>query len=457
MGLPRIRISQTTQILIGLALGVFVGWLVSRCENAQAIAMGFRPFSLIFLRMIKMIIGPLIFASLVSGIAGHGHLKSVGRIGGKALIYFEVVTTIALLVGLLVVNVMKPGVGVQLSAPMGHADIVGKVQPWDRIAQLVGLLVGNVTKPGAGVHADIEGKVQTWDQVVLHVVPDSVIRAMAEGDILQIVVFSVFFAVGVSLIGERGRILIEWCEAITQTMFKVTNVVMHYAPIGVGAAMAYTVGHSGFAILLNLFYLVVTLYVALTIFCTCVLIPIAWLFGVPVRAFIATVREPAILAFTTTSSESALPLAMERLEELGVPRKIISFILPLGYSFNLDGSTLYLTLATMFVAQAAGRHLTIAQQATMCLTLMLTSKGIAGVPRASLVIIAGTVASYGLPVEIVMLILGVDELMDMGRSLVNVTGNCLAAAVIARWEGVWDGRPGQPLDVDQPLPVSQEE
>jgi len=417
MGLSRIRISQTTQILIGLGLGIFVGWLVhGHSENPGKIAMGFRPFSLIFLRLIKMIIGPLIFASLVSGIAGHGNLKTVGRIGGKAILYFEIVTTIALLVGLLTVNVMKPGAGVNkelMEATSSHDDLGGK-------------------------------KPQTWDQILLHVVPESLAKAMAEGDILQIVVFSIFFAIGVSLIGPRGQILIDWCEALTQTMFKMTNVVMHYAPIGVGAAMAYAVGHGGFDVLKNLFFLVVTLYTALTIFCLGVLVPIALLFGVSLKAFIRAVKEPAILAFTTTSSESALPLAMERLEQMGIPRKIISFILPLGYSFNLDGSTLYLTLATMFVAQAAGKDLTIAQQVTMCLTLMLTSKGIAGVPRASLIIIAGTVASYGLPVEIVMLILGVDELMDMGRSLVNVTGNCMAAAVIARWEGAWDGRDRPP-------------
>ncbi len=418
MRFPRFRLTQTTQIIIGLCLGVFVGWLVHNfSENPNSAAMGFRPFSLLFLRLIKMIIGPLIFASLVSGIAGHGNLRTVGRIGGKAIIYFEIVTTIALLIGLVTVNVMKPGAGLNpelMKATSSHNDLAGKPP-------------------------------QTWDQILLHVVPDSLAKAMVEGDILQIVVFSIFFAIGVSLIGPRGQILVDWCESLTQTMFKMTNVVMHYAPIGVGAAMAYAVGHGGFDVLRNLFFLVLTLYVALIIFCTCVLVPIALLFGISLKGFIRAVKEPAILAFTTTSSESALPLAMERLEELGIPRKIISFTLPLGYSFNLDGSTLYLTLATMFVAQAAGVELTILQQITMCLTLMLTSKGIAGVPRASLIIIAGTVASYGLPVEIVMLILGVDELMDMGRSMVNVTGNCMATAVIARWERAWDGKPQPPV------------
>ena len=403
----RFRISLTKQILIGLVLGVIAGGLISHYD--PSLAMVAKPFSGIFLRMIKMIIAPLIFASLVSGIAGAGHLKTVGRMGLKALIYFEVVTTIALLVGLIVVNTLQPGNGVNLTAPAGDSEILAKPH--------------------------------TWDQVVLDIVPSSVVQAMAEGNILQIVVFSIFFAIGVSAIGPRGKILVDWCDAVTQTMFKVTNVVMHYAPIGVGAAMAYTVGHGGFRVLLNLIFLLITLYVALIVFCVCVLLPIALLFRIPVRAFVAAVKEPAILAFTTTSSESALPLAMERLEELGVPRNIIAFILPLGYSFNLDGSTLYLTLATVFVAQAANVELTVGQQITMCLTLMLTSKGIAGVPRASLVIISGMVATFGLPVEAVTLILGIDELMDMGRSLTNVVGNCLATAVVARWEGAWDGRP----------------
>lgn len=418
------HISLTKQILIGLVLGVIVGGLISHYDSSLAAIA--RPFSGLFLRMIKMIIAPLVFASLVSGIAGAGHLRSVGRMGVKALVYFEVVTTIALLVGLVTVNLIKPGVGVQL--PPAHAG------------------------------AEVLAPPRTWDQIVLHLAPTSVVQAMAEGDILQIVIFSVFFAVGVSLIGPRGKILVDLCDAVTQTMFKVTNIVMHYAPIGVGAAMAYTVGHGGFSILVNLLLLLVTLYTALIAFCLLVLVPIALAFGVPLRPFIAAVKEPAILAFTTTSSESALPIAMERLEELGVPRKLIAFILPLGYSFNLDGSTLYLTLATMFVAQAAGVSLTIGQQITMCLTLMLTSKGIAGVPRASLVIISGTVASFGLPVEAVTLILGIDELMDMGRSMVNVVGNCLATAVIARWEGAWDGRPAAaPVLAASETPLSPEQ
>jgi proton glutamate symport protein len=390
----------TQQIFIGLAIGIVVGWLVS--EYNPAAAAYFRPFSQLFLRLIKMIIAPLIFATLVAGIAGAGHPKVVGRMGLRAIVYFEIVTTIALVIGLVAVNVMKPGVGVNL--PMGAAS-------------------------------EITAKPQTWDQILLHVVPESVIRAMAEGDVLQIVFFSIIFAIALGMIGEKGKPVIAWCEAVAETMFKVTNIVMHYAPIGVGAAIAYTVGHGGLGVLYNLAWLVATLYIALTAFILFVLVPVALLFRVPLRKFLKAVKEPAVIAFSTTSSEAALPRAMEVLERLGVPRRIVSFILPLGYSFNLDGTTLYLSLASVFVAQAAGVQLTIGQQITMLLTLMLTSKGVAGVPRASLVILAGTLASYGLPLEGVTLILGVDELMDMARTMVNVVGNCLATVVIAKWEG----------------------
>jgi proton glutamate symport protein len=349
-----------------------------------------------------MIIAPLIFSTLVAGIAGAGHVKVVGRMGLRAIIYFEIVTTLALVIGLVAVNVMKPGVGVNL--PMGQKS-------------------------------EISAVAQTWDQILLHTVPDSVIKSMAEGDVLQIVVFSILFAIALGMIGEKGRPVVAWCEAIAETMFKFTNIVMHYAPIGVGAAIAYTVGHGGLRVLVNLAWLVATLYIALTAFVLLVLLPVALIFQVPIRKFIKAVKEPAIIAFSTTSSEAALPRAMEVIERLGVPRRIVSFVLPLGYSFNLDGTTLYLSLASIFVAQAAGVQLSVGQQITMLLTLMLTSKGVAGVPRASLVILAGTLASYGLPLEGVTLILGVDELMDMARTMVNVVGNCLATVVVAKWEG----------------------
>ncbi|HXG72921.1 MAG TPA: cation:dicarboxylase symporter family transporter [Gemmatimonadaceae bacterium] len=398
---PRRRgLSLTQQIFVGLALGIAVGAFVDYYNPAWAIY--FRPFSQLFLRLIKMIIAPLIFATLVAGIAGAGHFKVVGRMGLRAIIYFEIVTTIALVIGLVAVNITRPGDGVNL--PMGQGS-------------------------------EITAKAQTWDQILLHVVPESVFDAMARGDVLQIVVFSIFFGIALGMIGEKGRPIITWCEGVAETMFKFTNIVMHYAPIGVGAAIAYTVGHGGLGVLYNLAWLVATLYMALAFFILAVLLPIALIFKVPIRKFIRAVKEPAIIAFSTTSSEAALPRAMEVLERLGVPRRVVSFVLPLGYSFNLDGTTLYLSLAAVFVAQAAGVELTIGQQITMLLTLMLTSKGVAGVPRASLVILAATLASYGLPLEGVTLILGVDELMDMARTMTNVIGNCLATVVIAKWEG----------------------
>jgi proton glutamate symport protein len=394
------KLTLTRQILLGLLLGIVAGALVN--AYAPSYASIFRPFSQLFLRLIKMIIAPLIFASLVAGIAGAGHFKVVGRMGLRAIIYFEIVTTLALGIGLFAVNLVRPGAGVNLPA---------------------------------GAAVEVAGKPQTWDQILLHIVPTSVVQAMAENDVLQIVVFSILFAIALGMIGDKGRPVIKLCEAITETMFKLTNILMHYAPIGVGAAIAYTVGHGGFKVLVNLAWLVGTLYGALALFLLVVLLPVALMFGVPLRKFFLAVKEPAVIAFSTTSSEAALPRAMEALERLGVPRKIVAFILPLGYSFNLDGSTLYLSLAAVFVAQAANVPLTIGQQATMMLTLMLTSKGIAGVPRASLVILAGTLASYGLPLEGITLILGVDELMDMGRTMVNVIGNCLATVVVAKWEG----------------------
>jgi Na+/H+-dicarboxylate symporter len=396
---PR-RVTLTQQIFIGLGLGIITGWLVSTYHPEWAIY--FRPFSQLFLRMIKMIIAPLIFATLVAGIAGAGHVKVVGRMGLRAIIYFEIITTIALVIGLVAVNITRPGVGVNL--PIGQ-------------------------------QSEITAKSQTWDQILLHVVPESVFDAMAKGDVLQIVVFSIIFAIALGMIGEKGRPVIAWCEALAETMFKFTNIVMHYAPIGVGAAIAYTVGHGGLGVLYNLAWLVATLYMALAFLILAVFLPVAVIFKVPIRKFIKAVKEPAVIAFSTTSSEAALPRAMEVLERLGVPRRIVSFVLPLGYSFNLDGTTLYLSLAAVFVAQAAGVHLSVGQQITMLLTLMLTSKGVAGVPRASLVILAGTLASYGLPLEGVTLILGVDELMDMARTMTNVIGNCLATVVIAKWEG----------------------
>jgi proton glutamate symport protein len=400
------RISATTQIILGLIIGVITGYIVS-ITNPDA-SEAIRPFAQLFIRMIQMIIAPLLFATLVAGIAGAGHFKDVGRMGLRAIIYFEVVTTLALLIGLLAVNIMQPGVGLTLPAPTGPPPITARPQ--------------------------------SWQEIILHIFPTSVFDAMARGDVLQIVIFSMLFAIGLSMLGERGRPIVTWCEVLAETMFKVTHIIMLYAPIGVGAAIAYTIGRSGLGVLWNLGYLVLTLYVALTVFILVVLVPVMLIFKIPIAGFARAIKDPALIAFSTTSSEAALPLALERMEQFGVPRPIVSFILPLGYSFNLDGSTLYLSLAAIFVAQAANVDLTAGQQVTMLLTLMLTSKGVAGVPRASLVILAGTLASYNLPLEGITLILGVDAIMDMARTTVNVTGNCLASAVIARWEGQFTPR-----------------
>jgi len=398
-------LTLTTQIFLGLAAGVALGIWINEQDPAVIAkwTTALKPFSTIFLNLIKMIIAPLIFATLVAGIAGAGHPKVVGRMGLRAIIYFEIVTTLALVIGLVMVNLLKPGVGVTLSTQK----------------------------------SEMAASAQTWDQVLVHVVPTSVIDAMAKGDVLQIVVFAIIFAIAVGMIGEKGQPVIRLCESVAETMFRFTNIIMHYAPIGVFAAIAVTVGVGGKQMLFALGKLVGTLYLALVIFYLGVLLPVALLFKINVRKFFKAVREPAIIAFSTTSSEAALPRAMEVLERLGCPRRVVSFVLPLGYTFNLDGSTLYLSLAAIFVAQAAGVHLSIGQQITMLLTLMLTSKGVAGVPRASLVILAGTLASYHLPIEGVATILGVDAIMDMARTMTNVIGNCLATVVVSRWEGVY--------------------
>ncbi len=391
------KLTLTRQIMIGLVLGIAVGYLAGPQHAAV-----FRPFSVIFLRLVKVLIAPLIFSTLVAGIAGAGHLKVVGRMAVRAFIYFEVVTTVAIAIGLAMVNLTRPGAGVVLPP-----------QPPE----------GKIAPP------------QTWQDFLIHVFPDSVIKAMAEGDVLQIVVFSMLFAFALNILGEKGRIVVQLCDAIAETMFKFTNIVMRYAPIGVGCAIAYTVGHGGLGVLVNLGKLVGTLYLALAVLILGVFLPIALAFKVPLRKFIRVVKEPATIAFSTTSSEAALPRAMESLERLGVPRRIVALVLPLGYSFNLDGSSLYISLAAIFVAQAAGVDMGVGQQFGMLFMLMLATKGVAGVPRASLVILSGALIYYGLPIEGVTLVLGVDELMDMGRTGVNLVGNCLATVVIARWEG----------------------
>src|ERR1051326_1374946 len=445
MALP--KGSLTTKILIGLIAGILLGWLAPNWGTAV------RPLSLLFLNLIKSIIAPLIFATLVIGIAGTGDIRQVGRIGVKSLVYFEIITTFALFIGLGAVNFTKPGVGVSLAGahrPDDKAVLADRAKSLASEASAAAAKGDSQTaaaKAAAAADAVSKGlvapdppaKPQTFGEIVQHLAPASILKAMADGDVLQIVVFSVLFALAVTSIGERARPIVTWCESLADIMFRFTEFVMKFAPVGVGAAMAYTVGHSGLRVLKNLGMLVGTLYGALVVFLVFVLLPVALIARVPLRDFFNAVKEPATIAFATTSSESALPKAMENMERLGVPRRIVGFVLPTGYSFNLDGTTLYLSLASIFIAQAAGVHLTIGEQVFMLLTLMLTSKGVAGVPRASLVILLGTLASFHLPVEGVIIILGVDELMDMARTAVNVIGNCLATVVVARWEKAFRG------------------
>jgi proton glutamate symport protein len=386
----------TLYIFVGMGLGLLIGTLV------PSVGASLRPLSQIFIRLIKSIIAPLIFATIVVGIAGHSDLKAVGRMGLKALVYFEVVTTIALFLGLAFVNVVKPGIGVQL---------------------------------GGGEASAIAAKPQKFADVLIHIFPQSFFEAAAQGEILQVVVFSILFAAALSLVHAKKKVLLDLCDSLAETMFKFTGIVMRYAPIGVGAAIAVAVGSKGLSVLVNLGLLILTFYACALTFFGLVLIPIMLLFRIPMKRFFRAVKEPALIAFSTTSSEAALPKALQNMEAMGVPREIVSFILPTGYSFNLDGTSLYLSLASVFIAQAAGVHLSLGQQFVMVFTLMLTSKGVAGVPRAALVILAGTVASFHLPIEGVAILLGIDELVDMVRTTVNVVGNCLASAVVARWEG----------------------
>jgi proton glutamate symport protein len=394
------RISLTQWIMVSMVAGAVVGCLFP--EGSQHL----RVVSNVFLRMIKCLLVPLVFGTLVVGIAGHSDdLKAVGRLALKAILYFEVATTLALVIGLAAVNFTQPGAGVSLPPP------------------------------GAG-SAQVSAQKVTFSGIVEHIFPRSFFEAAATNDVLQVVCFAVFFAIALTQVRGRPReTMIAFCEALTEVMFKFVGVVMKFAPFGIGAAMAYTVGHSGLGVLLNLGKLILTLYGALLVFCVLVLWPAASLAGVPVRGFLRAIREPALLAFSTTSSDAAMPDAMKRMVAFGVPKRIVSFVMPLGYSFNLDGSTLHLAVASVFVAQAAGVELSLGQQLVIMLTLMLTSKGMAGVPRASQVILAGTLVTFDLPLEGVVLILGVDELMDMARTTVNLVGNCLATAVVARWEG----------------------
>jgi len=399
--------SLTTWILVAMIAGASIG------HDWPHVAVNLRVVSAIFLRLIKTIIAPLLFGTLVSGIAGHADLKKVGRMGVKAIVYFELVTTLALFIGLAAINISKAGVGAKIPPPTETLQ-VQKLNATDTI---------------------------------LHIFPENIAKSIAEGQVLQVVVFSILFGIGLALVREdKRRPMLAFTESLSEVMFKFTNIVMLFAPIGVGAAIAYTVGSTGMGILVNLAKLLLTLYAALFVFIFGVLLPVALIARVPIRKFVAAVAEPVSIAFGTSSSEAALPRAMEAMESIGVPRETVAFVMPTGYSFNLDGSTLYLSLASIFVAQAAGVHLSFGQQLLMMLTLMLTSKGVAGVSRAAIVILLGTVGTFGLPPEPIFVLLGIDQLMDMARTAVNVLGNCLATVVVARWEGDF-GKERNPAEV----------
>ena len=393
------RGSLTAWILVSMVIGAELG------HDFPALAVSLRIFSQIFLRLIRTIVAPLLFATLVVGIAGHSNLRQVGRMGVKALIYFEVVTTIALFIGWAAISISRAGEGITLPPPPEGAQIQ-------------------------------QAAAQTWQEIVLDTFPENFARSVVEGEMLQIVGFSVLFVIALALIpDDKRRPLLSFAESLAETMFRFTRIVMFMAPLGVGAAIAYTVGQLGVGVLVNLAQLIATFAVAVVVFVLGVLLPVALIARVPLRRFAQAVAEPVSIAFATTSSEAALPRAMEAMEKIGVPRQIVAFVMPTGYSFNLDGSTLYLSLCAIFVAQAAGIDLSVGQQFVLLLTLMLSSKGVAGVPRGAVVVLLGTVASFGLPVEPVLVILGVDAVLDMLRTSLNVLGNCLATVVIARWEG----------------------
>lgn len=413
------RASLTTWIFGSMLIGIVIGL------DFPELAMNLKVVSQVFLKMIKTVIAPLLFATLVVGIAGHSNLKQVGRMGWKSLLYFEVVTTFALLIGLVAINISQAGVGIEL--PAGEVPI--------------------------------QGSARTWQEVILHVFPENIAKSIFEGEILQIVIFSILFGIGLAMVkdGKHKQTMLSFTESLSEVMFNFTRIIMYFAPFGVGAAIAYTVGEMGLGILVNLFHLLATLYVALLAFLLLVLLPVALLLKIPVIKFLKAISEPVSIAFATTSSEAALPKAMEAMEKFGVPRKIVAFVMPTGYSFNLDGTTLYLSLAAIFVAQVAGIKMGIEEQLLMVLTLMLTSKGVAGIPRASLIILMGTAASFNLPMAPIFLILAIDELMDMARTSVNVIGNCLATCVIAKWEGEFGLPPIENLDFSSHEPVLNKE
>jgi len=395
-------------MVVGVLVGMAFPNAVPGAPKPIFEAASLKILSTIFLRMIKLLIVPLIFSTLVVGIAGHGDdMKRVGKLALRSIIYFEIVTTLALVIGLAAVNIIRPGVGVNISN--GSATL------------------GNDL---AQTHVTILG-------VIEHIVPQSFFEAAATNEVLQIVFFSVLFGVALARTSKAQKVtMLAFCESLSEIMFKLTDLVMMFAPFGIGGAIAVTVGASGIGILSHLGLLIITLYVALVVFIVCVLIPVALLAKIPIGKFWRAVKQPWLIAFSTASSEAALPRAFEAMEEFGIPRRIVAFVLPTGYSFNLDGSTLYLAVASVFIAQAAGVDMSLKSQLLMMVTLMLTSKGVAAVPRASLVILSGALAQFGLPLEGVAVILGVDAVMDMARTSINLVGNCLATAVMDRWETV---------------------
>lgn len=414
------RKSLTTWILISIVIGIILG------RDYPGIALSLQPLSQGFIRLVKTIVGPILFATLVYGIAGHNDLKQVGRMAWKSLLYFYTATTLALFIGLAAINITKAGVGVDASKIPHHE--LPKTSP---------------TKDADLKALEIIPESNQWifktTAFFRDVFPENIIKSIYENQVLQIVVFAVIFGIGLAQLPERKKKpLVDFMDSLAETMFKYTHIIMYFAPVGVGAAMAYTVGHMGIDILRYLFMLLFTLYCALIAFLLLVLLPIALYMKVPIKKFIEAIKEPVSIAFATTSSDAALPVVMQNMENFGVPRKIVSFVVPTGYSFNLDGTTLYLSLASIFVAQAAGMHLSFGQQLLICLTLMITSKGVAAIPRASLIILIATADQFGLPTFIIAAILGIDELMDMARTSVNVIGNCLASVVIAKWEGEFD-------------------
>ncbi|ERJ59759.1 dicarboxylate/amino acid:cation symporter [Sphingobacterium paucimobilis] len=414
------RRNLTTWILTCLILGVFVGL------DFPDLAIAMHPLSQGFIKLVKTIVGPILFATLVFGIAGHSDLKSVGRMAWKSMLYFFCATTCAIFIGLVVINITKAGVGVDIEH-MPHEELPTTSAVTDADQKVL----DHISESVHGIYK--------FNAFIRDTFPENIVKSVYENKVLQIVIFGVLFGIGLAMVNEKKRKpLVDFTESLAEAMFKFTNLVMLFAPIGVGAAMAYTVGHLGVDILKNLFMLLMSLYIALVAFLLLVLFPVALYLKVPVKQFINAIKEPVSIAFATTSSDAALPKAMENMEKFGVPRKIVSFVIPTGYSFNLDGTSLYLSLASIFVAQAAGIDLSIGQQLLIAFTLMITSKGVAAVPRASLIVLIATADQFGLPTFVIAAILGIDELMDMARTSVNVIGNCLATVVVAKWEGEFD-------------------